>query len=178
MVVIITNDNYYKIHRILTPDGKAYEIPEIGNAESTPAGGVTENSSLATPINSAFNTSISETSENSNPESRFSADDDTKNKGSIANLTDENSPILTPETLVGTAPNASISETLENSNKEFDGIPLKSNYPGLTAYNRYLSSRNKETPEVRQDAVAILYTASVQKNKMKGRAPDGLYMPP
>ncbi len=36
-----------------------------GNAESTPAGGVTENSSLATPINSAFNSSISETVKNS-----------------------------------------------------------------------------------------------------------------
>ena len=37
--------------------------------------------------------------------------------------------------------NISISETSENSNTEFDGPKLRSNYPGLTEYDRYLEDK-------------------------------------
>lgn len=52
-VVKMTNQNSYKIHRILMPDGTAYELEETKNAEPTPARGVTKTGSLATPISSA-----------------------------------------------------------------------------------------------------------------------------
>lgn len=55
-VVKMTNHNYYKVHRILMPDGTAYELESKKNAESTPAWGVTKTGSLAAPINSADTT--------------------------------------------------------------------------------------------------------------------------
>lgn len=65
-------------------------------------------------------------------------------KESIASMADVNSPTLTPETIAGTAPNTSISETSGNSNTEFEGPKLRSNYPGLTEYDRWLEAREKD----------------------------------
>jgi len=42
VVVMKTKGNRYKVHRILTPEGKAFELPEMANAEPTTAGGITE----------------------------------------------------------------------------------------------------------------------------------------
>lgn len=54
VVVKKTTVNFYKVHRILTADGTNLRLFEQTNeAESTPGGGVTENGSLATPIDSA-----------------------------------------------------------------------------------------------------------------------------
>lgn len=52
-VVKMTNQNGYKIHRILMPDGTAYELESTKKTEPTPARGVTKTGSLATPISSA-----------------------------------------------------------------------------------------------------------------------------
>ena len=68
VVVKQTTGNYYKVHRILTPDGSVFVLPETANeAESTPAGEAPETGSLATPKNSASENSISHPAENVNP---------------------------------------------------------------------------------------------------------------
>lgn len=69
VVVKMTSENFYKTHRILTPDGKVYELQEMTNAELTPAGESLHNSSLATPISSASKQSISHSAEKSNSKS-------------------------------------------------------------------------------------------------------------
>ena len=48
VVVKQTTDNFYKVHRILTPDGSVFEM-NTNEAEPTPGGGVAENGSLARP---------------------------------------------------------------------------------------------------------------------------------
>lgn len=60
-VVMKTSGNFYKMHRLLSPDGTmfVFQDKEI-EAESTPGGGVTENGSLATPINSASENRIAQ----------------------------------------------------------------------------------------------------------------------
>lgn len=62
-----TNKNYYKVHRILTPDGKLFKLDEnIKEAVLPFDGGVTVNSSLATSTNTASMSSISEDLSNDN----------------------------------------------------------------------------------------------------------------
>ncbi len=53
VVVKKTTGNYYKVHRILTPDGSVFQLQEKAEAEPTPAGESPETGSLATPISSA-----------------------------------------------------------------------------------------------------------------------------
>ena len=62
VVVKRTSKNFYKMHRVLTPDGNLFVLSdEITDAEPTSGGGVTENGSLAAPISSASESSIAET---------------------------------------------------------------------------------------------------------------------
>ncbi len=62
VVVKKTTENFYKVHRILTPDGAVFELSATENeAELTPAGESPETGSLATPISSASINIISET---------------------------------------------------------------------------------------------------------------------
>ena len=69
VVVKKTTENFYKVHRILTPDGAVFELSATENeAELTPAGESPETGSLATPISSASNNSISETAAGVNGE--------------------------------------------------------------------------------------------------------------
>lgn len=58
IVVKRTGKNYYKMHRVLTPDGKVLDISEKEMQSLHPAGGVAVYSSLATPISSASTNSI------------------------------------------------------------------------------------------------------------------------
>lgn len=61
VVVKQTTDNFYKVHRILSPDGSVIDMDLTREeAEPTPAGELPHNGSLATPISSASNTSISD----------------------------------------------------------------------------------------------------------------------
>lgn len=54
VVVKQTDGNYYKVHRILTPDGSVFELSEENNkTEPTGSGGVTASGSLATTKGSA-----------------------------------------------------------------------------------------------------------------------------
>lgn len=53
IVVKITNKNYYKTHRILMPDGSAYEFQDTKDAEPKPAGALSIKDTHATPISSA-----------------------------------------------------------------------------------------------------------------------------
>ena len=63
VIVMKTKGNRYKVHRILSPEGKAFELPEMANAEPTTAGGITAVAKAAgevTPtIDSASKLSIS-----------------------------------------------------------------------------------------------------------------------
>lgn len=58
VVVKMTNQNQYKTHRILMPDGSAYELQDVKNAESTPAGALSQGDTHAAPINSASIVSV------------------------------------------------------------------------------------------------------------------------
>ena len=61
VVVKQTDGNHYKVHRILTPDGSVFILPEMTNeAESTPAGESPKNGSLATPKDPASNNNIAQ----------------------------------------------------------------------------------------------------------------------
>jgi len=65
VVVKQTTGNYYKVHRILTPDGSVFVLPEMQNeAESTPTGESPKNGSLATSKDPASNISIPNVGEN------------------------------------------------------------------------------------------------------------------
>ena len=67
VVVKQTTGNYYKVHRILTPDGSMFVLPEMQNeAESTPTGESPKNGSLATPKDSASKNNIPQDGENVN----------------------------------------------------------------------------------------------------------------
>lgn len=67
VVVKQTTDNYYKVHRILTPDGSVFNLSEVtSEAESTIAGESPKNGSLATPKDSASNASIAQDGSNVN----------------------------------------------------------------------------------------------------------------
>ncbi len=69
VVVKKTDGNHYKVHRILTPDGSVFILPEMVNeAESTPSGESPKNGSLATTKDSASNINISNNSKNVNNE--------------------------------------------------------------------------------------------------------------
>lgn len=68
VVVKQTDGNRYKVHRILTPDGSVFKLSEeTSEAESTTAGGVTVNGSLATPKDSASSDSIRDPGQIVNP---------------------------------------------------------------------------------------------------------------
>lgn len=63
VVVRVEGENYYKVHRILMPDGTKFETKKEDNAET--AGRVTSNTGLS-PTDNVFNNSISNSSENVN----------------------------------------------------------------------------------------------------------------
>ena len=56
VVVMRTKGNRYKVHRILTPDGKAFALPEMANAVSTSVGGITEGAKSSGEVAPAINT--------------------------------------------------------------------------------------------------------------------------
>lgn len=72
VVVKKTKGNRYKVHRILTPAGETFILPEMANAEVNTVGAVTNNSQLlrgsAPAINSAFEFSIPNNGGNVNTE--------------------------------------------------------------------------------------------------------------
>lgn len=55
VVVKKTTENFYKVHRVLTPDGSVFNLVEETETEPTPAGESPKNGSLATPISSVPN---------------------------------------------------------------------------------------------------------------------------
>lgn len=63
-----TKGNQYKVHRILTPDGKVFESPKMANAEKKTVGGVTNGGQplgeITPTIRSAPDSSIKEDREN------------------------------------------------------------------------------------------------------------------
>lgn len=69
-VVMKTKGNRYKVHRILTPEGTAFALPEMTNAEPTTVGAVTSGSQSlggsAPAISSASENSIRSSSKNVN----------------------------------------------------------------------------------------------------------------
>ena len=88
MAVVVKQEsrNVYKTHRILMPDGSAFEYKE--NAELTPARGVARNGSYASPISSASTDIVAQ-----NPEDvKFSLREPIENSGNLIavhNLTEE-----------------------------------------------------------------------------------------
>ncbi len=64
VVVMKTKGDRYKVHRILTPEGTAFVLPEMENAESTTAGDIIEadkaTGEAAPTIDSASETKITE----------------------------------------------------------------------------------------------------------------------
>lgn len=78
VVVKETKGHRYKVHRVLTPDGKPFELPEKANAEFTSAGGITEAakaSGVVTPaINSASAYTVPQTTSPVKPNDQLSID--------------------------------------------------------------------------------------------------------
>jgi hypothetical protein len=70
----MTSKNFYKIHRILMPDGTAFELKDAKKAEPTPAGGVTNTGSLAAPISSASGDMVTQPSVDVNPRQSIKTD--------------------------------------------------------------------------------------------------------
>ena len=65
VVVKETDGKRYKVHRILTPEGKVFEILDKKKEPTLASGGVTNNGSLAQNIGSISNLSVPRTDENS-----------------------------------------------------------------------------------------------------------------
>ena len=86
VVVKRTTDNFYKVHRILSPDGAVFELSETtSEAEPTPAGESPVTGSLATPISSASVNSIHRIGGDVNP--------DTQSGKSTVRISEESSPL-------------------------------------------------------------------------------------
>lgn len=69
VVVKKTDGNYYKVHRILTPDGSVFELVDTKReAKSTPTGEAPKNGSLATSKDFASETIVNENLGNVKPE--------------------------------------------------------------------------------------------------------------
>ena len=67
VVVKRTNENYYKVHRVLTPNGEMFNLADVKKeTEPTPAGESPQNGSLATPISSVSPSIVAETETNVN----------------------------------------------------------------------------------------------------------------
>lgn len=71
VIVRLTKGNRYDVHRILTPDGGKFVLPEMKNAEST-NGNLTTNGSQGKPIDSA---SINRIAEEQDSVKEFSVSD-------------------------------------------------------------------------------------------------------
>lgn len=113
VVVKQTSKNYYKMHRVLTPDGKTLDISEHENAELTPGGGVTENGSLAAPISSASDISIRKTSDAVNRENSTTYPDhyDSMDDAPV----DDVRPLRRAEDMDGAENDPSVSQTADSS---------------------------------------------------------------
>lgn len=83
VVVKRTNKNYYKMHRVLSPDGAMFVLSENNNeAAPTSGGGVTASSSLAAPISSASKNSVP--NQEKDVKQKFSLSEDTVSKKNVA----------------------------------------------------------------------------------------------
>ena len=86
VVVMRTKGNRYKVHRVLTTEGKTFALPEMTNAEPTTVGTITNGSQSlggsAPAISSASNPSIRR-------EGQKSQEDFSKNRASLEEMTDE-----------------------------------------------------------------------------------------
>ena len=86
VVVMRTKGNRYKVHRVLTTEGKTFALPEMTNAEPTTVGTITNGSQSlggsAPAISSASNPSIRQ-------EGQKSQEDFSKNRASLEEMTDE-----------------------------------------------------------------------------------------
>jgi len=67
VVVKKTTDNFYKVHRIVTPDGKVLKFEQTNKTVPPNDGGVTDNSSLATSTSTVSNNIISNNTPSVNP---------------------------------------------------------------------------------------------------------------
>lgn len=80
VVVMRTKGNRYKVHRSLPPEGTAFALPEMTNAELTTAGAFTNGSQSlggsAPAISSASTASVAESE--SSVKQKYSLDDDTR----------------------------------------------------------------------------------------------------
>ena len=86
VVVMRTKGNRYKVHRVLTTEGKTFALPEMTNAEPTTVGTITNGSQSlggsAPAISSASNPSIRQ-------EGQKSQEGFSKNRASLEEMTDE-----------------------------------------------------------------------------------------
>ena len=69
VVVKRTSDNFYKMHRILSPDGKMFIISENKRTELTPAGALSHKDTHAAPISSVSNTTVAQSQQGVNNQS-------------------------------------------------------------------------------------------------------------
>lgn len=154
VVVKQTTDNFYKIHRILTPDGSVFELSDANSeAEPTPAGESPNNGSLATPISSA--------SVNSIPQNETVVNAGAKNNGDVTQVSAED-PSADHETnarsaLASPSSDYRVPESGGNVNGNFDegrGRPTEErpgikgtgaaerNFAGTAAYDDLLTDDN------------------------------------
>ena len=93
VVVMRTKGNRYKVHRILTPEGEAFVLPEMANAEPTTVGALTNGSrplgGSAPAIDPASRASVSERTGDVKEDGRYSLKAGTESKSAAA-LQEEN----------------------------------------------------------------------------------------
>ena len=96
VVVKQTSDNFYKTHRILMPDGSAFELAsESEDAAPTPARGATQKSPLSKPVSSASEIIVTDKSQKSKEQNQKfgigeTAEEREARRESISNLKAEN----------------------------------------------------------------------------------------
>lgn len=139
-----TDGNYYKVHRILTPDGSVFKLSDTTKeTEPTPAGELSRSDSLAAPISSASNDSISNIAPVVNSDSKVTAPtrDDIKGSG------DKVAEVLTEEPKAKKKKNRAIMQfrsSFLDKGSVFEDLSLKTKNRELMAkWNSTLSSDTK-----------------------------------
>lgn len=142
VVVMRTKGNRYKVHRILTPDGKAFALPEMANAVSTSVGGITEGAKSSGEVAPAINTASMRSIPKDGKHVKYSAfneevarqlagEDPGKTKFSAEDTTDSTGRELT----------AQQREYFKDSKVRDEQGRLLTLYHGTTAYGEFTKFR-------------------------------------
>lgn len=163
VVVRQTTENFYKVHRILTPDGSVFNLSETTNeAEPSPAGESPETGSLATPISSASESIVSDTA----PEVNGNPATESVNFIGEKTATADNAEAVADNLKASeSSPLTKDSETMTTEGGQIKGTgAAEANFSGKAAYANLLQEGN-----VQPDRPGDVRPMEVPKTDVNGK---------